>query len=169
MKVLAIIDAQNDFINGSLGVGRNKWSLAKAEIMKLIELESYDKFIFTKDWHPANHCSFKEQGGKWPAHCVQHTKGSELDSGLDVDISKSFFITKGENPNKEEYGIDLIKDSTEPVEEVHIVGLCYDYCVANCAKLTSEAHPDTKVIVKKLGTVAIDPTATPDFGNAIVE
>lgn len=52
MKALAIIDAQNDFINGNLGVGLNKWNPAKNEILKLINSGKYDVLIYTKDWHP---------------------------------------------------------------------------------------------------------------------
>ena len=26
--------------------------------------------LFVRDHHPADHCSFKEQGGPWPPHCV---------------------------------------------------------------------------------------------------
>ena len=39
MKVLAIIDAQKDFINGSMGVGLDKWNPAKAKILKLTGTE----------------------------------------------------------------------------------------------------------------------------------
>ena len=30
----------------------------------------------TRDWHPADHGSFQEQGGIWPVHCVQGTRGA---------------------------------------------------------------------------------------------
>ena len=32
----------------------------------------------TRDWHPADHCSFHAQGGPWPAHCVAGTPGAEF-------------------------------------------------------------------------------------------
>ena len=58
-----LLNNKKDFINGSMGVGLDKWNPAKAEILKLIETENYDGFIYTQDWHPENHCSFKEQNG----------------------------------------------------------------------------------------------------------
>ena len=30
----------------------------------------------SRDWHPGRHCSFREQGGPWPPHCVQGTEGA---------------------------------------------------------------------------------------------
>lgn len=181
MKVLAIIDAQKDFINGSMGVGLDKWNPAKAEILKLIETENYDGFIYTQDWHPENHCSFKEQNGPWPAHCVANSEGAKIEfdlSGMQGSLTTKI-IRKGRDENKEEYGVDLLKAPTDGmdygkekqhlIDEVHIVGLCFDYCVASCAKMTKEAHPEIKVIIKKEGTVAIDPNAVPDVGEAIVE
>ncbi len=182
MKVLAIIDAQKDFIDGSMGVGLDKWNPAKAEILKLIESEHYDGYIYTQDWHPENHCSFKEQGGPWPVHCVANSDGAKIDGSLTYLVGKNLstkYQRKGMKADKEEYGVDLLakpmegmdysKEKKHLIDEVHIVGLCYDYCVAACAKMTSEAHPEIKIVVKKAGTVAIDENATPDFGNAIVE
>lgn len=172
-KALAIIDCQNDFIDGSMGVGLEKWKPVKDEIFSLIHTGDYESLIFTKDDHPENHCSFKKNGGQWASHCVVGTEGNKLGSGI-AELMLSFTgnvdaISKGEDPNKEEYGVDLlgIKD-LEDVEQVDIVGLCYDYCVAACAKMTSEAHKDVLVRVIKKGTVAIDENAKPDFGKALL-
>ena len=60
-NVLVVVDVQRDFFDpsGSLYVGGS-------EVLpeKIAELAGgYDAVIFTLDWHPANHCSFAEQGG----------------------------------------------------------------------------------------------------------
>jgi nicotinamidase-related amidase len=34
--------------------------------------------IATRDYHPIDHCSFTTQGGPFPCHCIQGTKGSFL-------------------------------------------------------------------------------------------
>lgn len=161
-KVLAIIDAQNDFIDGSLGVGVEKWAIAKKNIMELIRKENYDRIVFTKDWHPANHCSFKEQGGPWPSHCVEGELGAEIDSDFRNMNVRAFTINKGCKQDIEEYGIDVLTECVN-VKEVHLVGLCYDFCVASCAKETAKNNPGTKVVIKKAGTVAIDDNAVIDF------
>lgn len=161
-KALAIIDAQNDFIDGSLGVGTEKWNKAKKAILELVKNEDYDQIIFTKDWHPGNHCSFKAQGGMWPSHCVQGEKGAEIDDELNHLLLRATTLNKGMNPGVEEYGIDVLPENS-PVKELHLVGLCYDYCVSSCAKETAKKHAGTKVVIKKAGTVAIDENAKLDL------
>lgn len=161
-KVLAIIDAQNDFIDGTMGVGIEKWKKAKAAIVDLIKKEKYDSIVFTKDWHPTNHCSFTAQGGPWPAHCVAGEKGAEIDVDLQAIEIPSVTLNKGCNVNVEEYGVDVLPNVNN-VAELHLVGLCYDYCVQSCAKETAKTHPDTRIVVKKAGTVAIDDNAKIDW------
>ena len=36
--------------------------------------------LYTSDWHRPSNASFSANGGSWPAHCLQNTKGAELDS-----------------------------------------------------------------------------------------
>ena len=83
MITLIIVDCQNDFITGTMSVKGAKNSVE--EIKKFIKNHRKDieKIIFTLDWHPYNHMSFKKYGGQWPAHCVKHTPGA---------AAKSFFI-----------------------------------------------------------------------------
>lgn len=168
-KVLAFVDVQNDFIDGSLAVGYDKWQKAYENIKKLMESQDFDAFVFTRDNHPENHCSFKPQGGIWPAHCVQKTAGSEIFWKLQFAYNekKAIRLMKGENPKVEEYGIDLLSWKKAPKEnvEVFVVGLCYDYCVSECAKMTAKAHPDVKIHVVKPATVAIDENAVIDFSE----
>lgn len=167
-KVLAIIDAQNDFIDGTMGVGIEKWNKAKAAIVDLIKKEKYDSIVFTKDWHPTNHCSFTAQGGPWPAHCVAGEKGAEIDVDLQTIEIPSVTLNKGCNVNVEEYGVDVLPNVNN-VAELHLVGLCYDYCVQSCAKETAKTHPDTRIVVKKAGTVAIDDNAKIDWEGLGIE
>jgi len=169
-KILAFVDIQNDFIDGSLAVGYENWAKACSEIENLKNSTTFDTYVFTRDNHPVNHCSFKEQNGIWPAHCVQNTAGSEIFWKFQADYNqkKSVKIMKGENVNVEEYGVDLLSYKKAPKDEacdVYVVGLCYDYCVSECAKLTAKAHPKARVHIVKNATVAIDPSAVIDFSE----
>ena len=62
MQALALIDLQNDFIDGSLAVGNEKFYKAWKHTKQLIEKEHFDVVLATMDYRPANHCSFKAQG-----------------------------------------------------------------------------------------------------------
>lgn len=53
---LVVVDLQNDFCEGGSLEVRN----ASEIIPKINEIRQYfNHVIFTKDWHPANHTSFK--------------------------------------------------------------------------------------------------------------
>ncbi len=169
-KILAFVDVQNDFIDGSLAVGYEKWAKAYEKLESFMGTGFFDTFVFTRDNHPANHSSFKEQGGIWPAHCVQKTSGSEIFWKLQsvYNEKKSVKIMKGENQAVEEYGVDLLSYKKAPKDEacdVYVTGLCYDYCVSECAKMTAKAHPKARVHILKSATVAIDENAVIDFSE----
>ena len=72
-KILLVVDAQRDFIDGSLAVPG-----AEAIIPEINRIKGgFDNVYFTLDWHPKDHCSFKGNGGTWPgALCPLH-KGSK--------------------------------------------------------------------------------------------
>ena len=137
MKALIVVDAQNDFMpGGTLAVSNGD------QIIKPINrlLRKFDLVIFTKDWHPQNHCSFipdinTKLGGIWPAHCVENTYGADIHKDIDFSIIKGEFyiFKKGTNPDKEAYsgfdntGLAEFLDSKE-VDEVFICGLATEYC-----------------------------------------
>jgi nicotinamidase-related amidase len=63
--------------------------------------------IFTRDGHPANHCSFKHNGGEWPVHCVEYTMSSAIVDPLIFDCIHNGIpygvVTKGQDPMVENY------------------------------------------------------------------
>lgn len=110
-KILLIVDPQVDFISGSLAVEGAKEKMDALTDALLDGEIDCDYVMVTKDYHPSNHCSFKENGGQWPPHCVKGTAGCCIYAPLwsvicnyayrkDTDI----FI-KGDSPDKEEYSI----------------------------------------------------------------
>jgi nicotinamidase/pyrazinamidase len=48
----------------------------------------FGRWIYTRDWHPADHASFsnepKYHDGSWPPHAVQGTPGADWCAGLDM-------------------------------------------------------------------------------------
>jgi hypothetical protein len=47
------------------------------------------KIIASKDYHPDGHVSFMEQGGPFPAHCVQGSPGSQAPTRQLITISSA--------------------------------------------------------------------------------
>jgi len=135
---LLVVDVQNDFCpGGTLAVERgdevvpvlNRW-IRRAADLKI-------PTFFTRDWHPSHHISFKERGGPWPPHCVQHTRGAEFHPQLNVPDS-AVIVTKADTKNKDSYsafgGTSLGDDLQKlGIRRVWIGGLALDYCVSASA------------------------------------
>lgn len=77
---LLIIDMQNDFMpGGALPVSGGPACLP---IINHLTQCGFRAVIASQDWHPAQHCSFEEQGGPWPIHCLAGSFGAALVEGL---------------------------------------------------------------------------------------
>ena len=81
-RALLIIDFQNDFTSGGALAVPDGDAIAP-RVNGLLASGEFDFVVATRDWHPADHGSFVEQGGPWPPHCVQGTPGAEFDAALD--------------------------------------------------------------------------------------
>jgi nicotinamidase/pyrazinamidase len=130
MRALIVVDVQNDFCpGGALAVPDGD---AVVEPINVMAREA-PFVVATRDWHPADHESFGEQGGPWPVHCVAGTAGAELHPEIDsgqVDV----IVDKGQAPDREGYSgfedtelLQLLRD--RGVDAVDVAGLALDYCV----------------------------------------
>jgi nicotinamidase/pyrazinamidase len=132
---LVLVDIQNDLCpGGALAVAQG--DLIVEVVNRLMRV--FPLVISTQDWHPANHISFKEQGGPWPPHCVQGTRGAELHLALETETVAHYF-RKASSPDKDAYsefeGVDengRTLDETlksRNVKRIYVAGLATDYCV----------------------------------------
>ncbi len=107
---------------------------------RLNELAASGRFelvVATRDWHPPDHCSFEEQGGPWPAHCVQGTEGAELHPALDAERVDVVFDS-GQEVDLEGYSAferpqlgRLLRERS--VDAVYLAGLATNICVRGTA------------------------------------
>jgi len=131
---LVIVDTQKDFCpGGALPVPEGDTVIPVLNEYIMIFREAHTTIYATRDWHPSNHISFKEQGGTWPAHCIQNTKGAEFHPDLRLPKG-TVIISKATDPDKEAYsGFDSTNLEKElrlkKVKRVFIGGLATDYCV----------------------------------------
>ncbi len=136
---LIIVDIQNDFLpGGSLAVpGGNEIVPVINHYIERFQSKALTVFA-TRDWHPADHCSFEQQGGIWPAHCVKNTTGSQFPMLLRLPNSATV-ISKATEQDKDAYsgfeGTDLKERlRAAQVKRLLIGGLATDYCVLNTVK-----------------------------------
>ena len=169
MKVLIVVDIQNDFLpGGSLAVGQGD------EVIPIINqlMDKFELVVATQDWHPAEHGSFasNHKGRKpgdqielfglnqilWPDHCIQNSSGAEFSRELNVS-SIDKIIQKGtdmlidsysgffDNGKKKDTGLDgYLKENK--VETVFVVGLATDYCVKYTAMDAKELGYRTFIV-----------------------
>lgn len=134
-SALILVDIQNDFCpGGALAVDEGD------QIVPVVNrlIPEFPLVISTQDWHPSNHVSFKEQGGPWPPHCVQGTRGAELHQDLKTDTIADYF-QKASSADKDDYSEFEGKDEqgrsldellkSNGVRRLYVVGLATDYCV----------------------------------------
>jgi len=129
MEALIVVDVQNDFCpGGALAVPGGD------DIIDAVNRLAAEAplVVATRDWHPADHGSFVDQGGAWPVHCVRDTPGAQLHPDLRARID--MIIDKGQTREREGYsGFEdtmlerLLRE--RGVDNVRVVGLALDYCV----------------------------------------
>ena len=178
-KILIVVDCQYDFINPNGTLYVNGAEQLQDKIATIIP--NFDYVIFTKDSHPIKHCSFVENGGQWPAHCVYNTIGNGIPLEF-MKLAKEYtFIDKGTNENKEEYSAfenksdllllldcednyfnwafeDLVDEQKllQSIDEIVVCGVAGDYCVLETLKdIVSHIGTD-KVSVYLDGVASID-------------
>ena len=167
---LLVVDVQNDFMpGGALGVRRGDEILPR--INRLIDRWSAAGLpvLLTRDWHPADHCSFAAQGGPWPVHCVAGTPGARFASSLHVPEGAQV-VSKATRRDEEAYSAfhgTGLADSLrrQSVRRVFIAGLATDYCVRAS---TADARSDGFAVVILTDAVrAVD--VTPGDGDRALE
>ena len=179
-RLLIIVDPQVDFTTGSLAT-KNGPAAMDYLAKKLLDVEwkNYGWIIVTQDAHPANHCSFVEQGGVFPPHCVQGTEGMNvyenlrkvlddlMSNGSNIQVH---FMEKGDLADKEEFSIFQNAHSGEKLrrtieefehfEGIDICGIATDYCVYETTKDLIAFYPAKKVRIVTNCLAAVDENDT---------
>lgn len=153
MKALVVIDPQNDFCpGGALAVAEGDSIMQPINEM----MGAFDLVILTQDWHPQGHSSFASSHDGavpfsltdmpygpqvlWPDHCIQGSDGAAFHPALDT-MRADVVIRKGSNPAVDSYSAFFENDKATATglagllrdrgcEELTMVGLATDYCVA---------------------------------------
>ncbi|MFN3545715.1 MAG: nicotinamidase [Thiobacillus sp.] len=160
--LLLVTDVQNDFLPGG--------SLAVPDGAAVVPvLNRYiDAFVAaglpvyaTRDWHPPRHCSFREQGGPWPVHCVVDTPGAAFAPGLALPPSVPI-ISKATEAGREAYssfeGTPLDSRLRRAgIRRLFIGGLATDYCILNSVRDALRLGYEVFVLTDAVRAVNVDP------------
>ena len=146
MKVLIVVDMQNDFIDGSLGTKEAVGIVDRvAEVM-----DSFDgAVICTRDTHFADYLETSE-GRKLPVeHCIEGTKGHALQDTIQKMAEK-----KQAAKNLPE---EIEKLAGGVPESIELVGLCTDICVISNAMLLKAFYPEVPISVDASACAGVTP------------
>ena len=141
MKILVVVDMQNDFIDGALGTKE-----AVAIVPNIVEkINSYEgeKIIFTRDTHEENYMETQEGKNLPVPHCIRGTKGWELSPKIEA-MRKEDAIDK---PSFGSMELGEYLKKHENLESIEFVGLCTDICVISNVMITKAVLPEVPLIV----------------------
>ena len=151
MKILIVVDMQNDFIDGSLGT-REAVAIVPHVIEKIKEYEENgDSIIYTKDTHFENYLNTSEGRNLPVEHCIKGPVGHDIPADILRDHTAVF--------EKPTFGSTQLVDYLHTVEfdEVELVGLCTDICVISNALLIKAHFPEKVIAVDSSCCAGVTP------------
>jgi nicotinamidase/pyrazinamidase len=131
---LIVVDVQRDFLPGGALAVAGGDTIVHVLSRYAAEFERHGLPVYaTRDWHPSNHCSFRERGGPWPPHCLAGSPGADWPAAL-ILPSETHIVSKATSPDADAYsgfqGTDLAAQlHAQQCKRVFIGGLATDYCV----------------------------------------
>jgi nicotinamidase/pyrazinamidase len=131
---LLVVDVQPDFCpGGALPVPGGQRVISPLNECLEAAAEREILVCASRDWHPPAHPSFQSEGGDWPPHCVQDTKGAAYHPELRLPAS-TVKIAKGTRLDRDQYSA-FDETGLAPylrsrgITRLWIGGLAQDVCV----------------------------------------
>lgn len=144
MKLLIVVDMQNDFINGALGTKEAVGIVDKVKDKIENSRSCGNPVIFTRDTHTSLYLGTQEGKNLPVKHCIYGTPGWKITDKLDVKLSEEVI-------NKDSFGsiylAEYIEDEYLDIDEIELVGLCTDICVISNAMILKAKFPETLITV----------------------
>lgn len=143
MKVLVVVDMQNDFIDGALGT-KEAQSIVGNVAKKIKEYD--DMVVYTRDTHSNDYLE-RQEGKNLPVkHCILGTQGWQISKELPVDEDAVIF----DKPTfgSKELAIFLKNlNEEEIIDEIELIGVCTDICVISNAFVIKAFLPEIQIVV----------------------
>ena len=165
-SAIVVVDMLYDFIDGSLACIDAEQAVK--ECARFIDTHKgypwgNPPVLFIRECHPADHCSFKENGGIWPAHCVKDTHGAEIHDDLKGYVEEGLEFFKGQDSGKEQYsGAEGKNEAGQSLPdvlgvldctEVYVCGIATEFCVKNTVLDLLKAGLKVNVVCNALACV----------------
>jgi nicotinamidase-related amidase len=166
MKIVVVVDMQNDFIDGVLGSPEAQ-AIVPVMVDRLHELDDGNTLLFfTKDTHFANYLETQEGKNLPVAHCIEGTPGWSINKQISsyTDYGSNFLTYSTRDIRKSRvlkhtFGstelADIIRELVYEkhkhpdieIDEVILMGVCTDICVISNAMLLKAYCPELPITV----------------------
>lgn len=164
---LLIVDVQNDFCPGGALAAPGGAAIVPALNRYIADAKKRRLPIYaSRDWHPATTTHFREFGGEWPPHCVQHTRGAEFHPALELPPDAAI-VSKGDSADRAGYsafeghtadGRPFSDDlRAHHVDRVYVGGIATDYCVKQTVLDAVEAGFHVTVLADAITGIDVHP------------
>lgn len=152
MKLLIVVDMQNDFIDGALGTPEAVRIVPKVREKIEAWRASGNPVLFTRDTH-GQHYMQTQEGRNLPVpHCIRGTHGWQITEALPVEDSPVV-----DKPTFGSMELARMASAMENLEEAELIGLCTDICVISNAMVLKAALPELPVSVDAACCAGVTP------------
>lgn len=155
MKILIVVDMQNDFISGILGTPEAQAIVPNVKY----KIEEYSNnssnvVIYTRDTHDENYLETQEGKNLPKPHCIRGTDGWQIAEGIYREGCKVW--------DKRTFGstdlyLYITSNYRNRIDEIEIVGLCTDICVISNAMILKAFMPEVPITIDSSCCAGVTP------------
>ena len=154
MKVLIVVDMQNDFVDGVLG-SKEAVSMIDTAVETITSFDG--KVFYTQDTHGEDYLD-TEEGRHLPVvHCIKGSQGWKIHP----KIEKALLLNDATGIEKSTFGSEklmgIIEKEVPDVESITLIGICTDICVISNAMLAKAHFQNTPVTVISSACAGVTP------------
>ncbi len=167
MKVLVVVDMQNDFTTGVLGNSETAAVIDRV-VKKMNDFHQSEKegvIVATLDTHYENYLTTQEGKNLPIQHCIKDTDGWNL-----VDKVKMELTENDVTLNKETFGslaLPGVIMKMGEIDEIQLIGVCTDICVISNAMILKAAFPEIPIKVTASCCAGVTPESHENALNAM--
>ncbi len=163
MKILVVVDMQNDFIDGALGTREAEKIVCRVAQKIRAAREHNEQIIFTQDTHTPDYLNTQEGTLLPVVHCVKGTDGFDLCPPIAELVDDSIIFEKSTFGS-----VALAKYLCKlKPDEVELVGVCTDICVISNALMIKSFLSETKIVVDSNCCAGVTPQSHENALNAM--
>lgn len=144
MKILIVVDMQNDFVTGVLGT-KEAQSIVPNVVNKVEQYRKDQMIIYTRDSHFDKYYENSQEGKYLPIkHCIYGTNGHELIPELLKKEPRHGFVIDKDKFGYINWAEDLVQYN---ITQIELCGVCTDICVVSNALILKATFPEVPIIV----------------------